>query len=303
MSVRYILYNPEACSGCGKEKAEELKNVLPGEKLVFLDIRTVSYPALFEEMRPEDHLILSGGDGTVNRFINDTCRLQRPENIEYFPGGSGNDFWRDLDGNQAAGPVPVGRWMKELPVVTVAGKDYQFLNAVGFGIDGYCCEVGDQQRARNKKSINYTGIAIKGLLFHFRRVGATVWVDGQSRHFDRAWMAPTMYGRYYGGGMMPAPAQRRDRADGKLSLAVVHSGGRLRTLLMFPGIFSGTHIKHKDMVDVLEGHHIRVCFDRPCALQIDGETFLNVTEYEARSAACLGRTPEREAAAMAGCEN
>ena len=34
------------------------------------------------------------------------------------------------------------------------------------------------------------------------------------------------------------------------------------------------------MVDVLTGHHIRVEFDRPTPLQIDGETIPDVTFYE-----------------------
>jgi hypothetical protein len=38
------------------------------------------------------------------------------------------------------------------------------------------------------------------------------------------------------------------------------------------------------MVDIYEGKEITVKFDHPCALQIDGETILGVTEYTVRSA-------------------
>ena len=31
-------------------------------------------------------------------------------------------------------------------------------------------------------------------------------------------------------------------------------------------------MKHTEMVEILTGHDIEVRFDRPCALQIDGET-------------------------------
>lgn len=37
------------------------------------------------------------------------------------------------------------------------------------------------------------------------------------------------------------------------------------------------------MVDVIKGEHITVEFDRPTPLQIDGETFLDVTRYEVYS--------------------
>ena len=60
-----------------------------------------------------------------------------------------------------------------------------------------------------------------------------------------------------------------------------HGSGTLRTLTIFPSIFKGEHIKHTKYVEVLTGKNITVRFDRPTPLQIDGETFLNVTEYSA----------------------
>lgn len=66
---------------------------------------------------------------------------------------------------------------------------------------------------------------------------------------------------------------------------VFHSSGKLKTLMIFPSIFSGTHICHKDVVEVRSGQDITVRFDRPTALQIDGETILNVTEYQVRAGA------------------
>ena len=51
--------------------------------------------------------------------------------------------------------------------------------------------------------------------------------------------------------------------------------------MVFPSIFKGEHVKHKDMVEVLSGRTIKVEFDKPTALQIDGETILGVTSYTA----------------------
>ena len=76
-----------------------------------------------------------------------------------------------------------------LPTVIVNEKEYKFINGVGFGIDGYCCEVGDEQRAKSDKPVNYTSIAIKGLLFHFKPVNATVTYDGKSRTFPKVWLS------------------------------------------------------------------------------------------------------------------
>ena len=91
-----------------------------------------------------------------------------------------------------------------------------------------------------------------------------------------------MNGRFYGGGMMAAPAQNRLREDGKLSFVTLYKTGKIRTLMIFPSIFKGEHVKNK-YVDVIEGRDITVKFERPTALQIDGETVSGVTEYRAVS--------------------
>jgi len=155
-----------------------------------------------------------------------------------------------------------------------------FINNMGFGIDGYCCEVADQIKEKEpNKEINYAGIAIKGLLFHFKSCHASVSVDGKDYEFDNVWIAPTMKGRFYGGGMNMAPAQ--DRNSDKLSLVIYRSKSTLKALMQFPSIFKGEHVKNTDMVTILTGNKIKVKFSRPCAAQIDGETVLNVSEYEA----------------------
>lgn len=129
----------------------------------------------------------------------------------------------------------------------------------------------------------YTAIAINGLLFHYKPTNAVVTVDGETHTYHHVWLAPTMNGRYYGGGMMPTPAQRRLNPDGTISTMVMYGKGKLKTLTVFPSIFKGEHIRHNEMVEVLTGHHIRVEFDRPTPLQIDGETIPNVTSYEVSS--------------------
>lgn len=156
-----------------------------------------------------------------------------------------------------------------------------FLNGIGFGLDGYCCEVGDQLREKNKRP-NYTAIAIKGLLHDYKPTCATVTVDGVMHRYDRTWIAATMHGRFYGGGMMPAPEQKRSglvEADGQVSFVTIHGAGRPRTLCATPSLFTGTHLKYKSMAEVIRGSSITVTFDRPTALQIDGETILNVQSY------------------------
>lgn len=278
--MRYVLYNPLAGNGQGQERALKVKEIFPDEQCSFIDISTITdYKALFASINDGDSLIISGGDGTLNRFINNTEGLDMPFPILYYPVGSGNDFARDVVPEDYS-PFPVNEYIKDLPIVEVNGKKYRFINGVGYGIDGYCCEVGDKLRGQSDKPINYTSIAIKGLLFHYRPCGATITVDGVKHKYKKVWLAPTMHGKYYGGGMIPTPGQSRKEKE-SLSVMVMYGKGKIKTLMAFPGIFKGEHVKHKDMVEVLSGKRITVEFDKPQSLQIDGETILGVTSYTA----------------------
>lgn len=291
-----VLLNPLA--GCGDRESvrKKLAELLPADELTFDDATEIAdLQGYLDGLGESTRIILAGGDGTLNRFVNtvDCDNLKRP--VYLYAAGCGNDFYNDLceniaeyypgaevDGkslSRTSTLFKINHLIKNLPSVTVNGIDYKFVNGVGYGIDGYCCEVGDKLKADGKK-VNYTSIAVKGLLFHFKPRNAVVTVDGVTAEYKGVWIAPTMHGRFYGGGMIPTPAQ--NRSGDKLSLCLMYGKGRLSTLMAFPSIFKGEHVKKENMVKILEGREITVKFDEPCAIQIDGETILDVKEYTAR---------------------
>ena len=279
----YVLFNPLSANGNGREKVNALAEKLTDADLEYVDITQVEdVRALFAEIPSDATVILCGGDGTINCFVNEMRGVEINHKILYYPCGSGNDFAREVQGESEF--IELNEYIQNLPVVTVKDKEYLFINGVGYGIDGYCCEVGDQIRAEfpNKK-INYAGIAIKGLLFHYKPTKATVTVDGETHEFEKVWIAPTMKGWYYGGGMKPAPVQDRKDADGKVSLMLFHGTGKFKTLCIFPSLFKGTHVKHTKHISIFTGKEITVKFDEPRALQVDGETVLDVMEYTVKA--------------------
>lgn len=281
----HVLYNPRAGNGNGEAEARKLDDLLKNDTLIYRDITTLeSYADFFGKLDLAESVILAGGDGTINRFLNATQELEIPNDILYYAVGSGNDFLHDVGKERGSAPFSIKEYLKDLPTVTVKGKRYRFLNGIGYGIDGYCCEAGDRQREKSSKPVNYTAIAIKGLLFHYKPVNAEVTVDGKKYSFKKVWLAPTMNGRYYGGGMKVAPDQDRLNKEKTVSLSMYYGAGKLKALMVFPSIFKGEHIKHTEMTKVISGHEITVKFDKPTALQIDGETILAVTEYSVSAA-------------------
>lgn len=225
-----------------------------------------------------DIIYLVGGDGTLQRFTNAVYGLELPK-VYYCAGGTGNDFVNDVGKDKLVdGMILVNEYIKNLPVVTVNDKSFHFINGVGYGIDGMCCEIADEQREKSSKPINYTMIAIKQLLFQYKRRDAEVTVDGVTHYFKNVWVCPTMNGRYIGGGMKIAPDQDRLNEERTVSVIVANGWSRLRMLMVFPKIFEGTHVK-SPIVKVFTGKEISVKFTKPCAIQVDGETTKNVLSY------------------------
>ena len=281
MGKNYVLYNPFADNGKGELNSRKVKEYLKGE-IEFTDMSKVSnYQDLFRKFAPDDRLIICGGDGTLIRFVN-ACDDMIPDNEVYlFPVGTGNDFLLDIGYKDGKGPVLINKFLSDLPWVEVKGKKYYFIDNVACGIDGWVCEIADQKKGRNPgANINYTTIAISGLLGKYKPCNARVTVDGQTMDYRRVWMAPSMNGRYFGGGMMVTPYQDRLSADRTLTLMMFTGSNRLKTAVTFPQIFSGKHVNSPHTVFV-KGHDIVVEFDEPRAVQIDGETILGVTRYHA----------------------
>jgi diacylglycerol kinase family enzyme len=285
MKEALVLFNPKAGNTAAfEERRAKLVEHLGERESRFINVAEVeSYEELFAGIDENTEVYLLGGDGTLNHFVNDIANITVKCDVYYFAAGTGNDFLNDVAGGKADEPVLINEYIKDLPTVTVNGKSYRFINGIGYGIDGYCCEVGDMMKLKSPKPVNYTSIAIKGLLFHHKPTSATVIVDGEEFHYDKVWIAPTMKGRFYGGGMIPTPNQDRLDPEEKVSVCIMHGSGKIRTLMVFPSIFKGQHVKHEKIVSIHTGHSVTVRFDRPTALQIDGETVKGVSEYSVES--------------------
>ena len=289
MVTAYVLFNPLAGNGRSDDVSSALKEFIT-DPIDFCDITDSElYKEKLASLSDGDYVILCGGDGTLNRFVNSIAGMKINNDILYYPVGSGNDFARDVGKARGDKPFSIKQYIDALPSVTVNGNEYKFVNGVGYGIDGYCCEVGDRMRAESDKPINYTAIAIKGLLFHYKPKNAKVTVDGVVRNYKKVWIAPTMFGRYYGGGMFPTLCQTRTENKDTLATLIFHGSSKLKTLMIFPSLFKGEHVKYTKNVEILTGKEITVEYDSPAPLQIDGETILGVTSYTAR--ACV-KEPE-----------
>ncbi len=279
----YILFNPLASGGKCIDYVNKIELPENSQTVIYDITKIESYTRFIEKLSSDDKIVICGGDGTLNRFINSIDGLDLCNEVLYLAAGSGNDFLNDLGLKLNNQPIRITEYIKNPPKVYIGDKSYCFINGIGYGIDGYCCKEVNRLKSLSKKA-SYTIIALKGFLYAYKPTNATVIVDGKKYHYKKVWLTPTMKGKFFGGGMMIAPDQDRNNDDGTLTVVIAHNLSKLKILALFPTIFKGNHIKYKKNVDIHKGRNISVKFDIPTAMQIDGETVLGVKEYNVKTA-------------------
>ncbi len=278
--MNYILYNPKS-----NNENNDLNIIHGAEKLEDIGVKKICWLGLdvaefCKNLTEDDRVMICGGDGTLHYFANNTYDFDIPCPVYALRSGTGNDFLNDLGQTDNENLIDIRPYIKNLPEVEVNGEKRRFINGVGLGIDGRVCVEVENAKKKTNKKVSYTPVALKLLAYDFKRPDAKVTVDGVTHEYKKIWMAGTMKGRYFGGGMMVAPQQ--DRESGKVSIMAMHGCTRVKTLGVFLKVFKGTHVKHKEMIDIFEGYEIEVEFATPSDMQIDGETVLGVTKYVVR---------------------
>lgn len=281
--MTYILYNPLANGGHGREGLDTVQTALAAESPQVNDITTLDTASFLRGLSADDRVVLCGGDGTANRLVNDLAGEIPAVPIEVWRFGTGNDFLRDITDNAAAKTAPQAVSLSEhlgnLPVAQAGGRTIRYLNGCSVGVDAMVCHMLNRARA-NGGNGGYVSLALKAIFREYRPVSGRVTVNGVTHEYEKLWMAASMNGRYQGGGMKFAPEQ--DRRSKLLTCMVWHGTSPLGTLLHFPAVIGGTHAKYAAYCDFFTGSEISVEVDEAVPLQFDGETIDSVTGYIAR---------------------
>ena len=202
----------------------------------------------------ERMVVAVGGDGTASEVVDGLAgagRVVEPEVLfGCIPHGTGGDLRRSLGWpglpEEAARALAVGVTVTcDLGFVTYTAHDgstqqRHFVNVSSFGVSG--CVVRELQRGGRLfgGKLAYTLASAKAL-FGYRDQPVRWRADGGEWVEDRITAMAICNGRFFGAGMMVAPAARMD--DGLLDLTVWKGLGFGDFITKQRMLYDGTHVK------------------------------------------------------------
>ncbi len=255
-----LLYNSFSGNGKGKQLAEKMKASLLSRGLAF-DAFENQWPA---DLNIYSEVLLFGGDGTLNYFVNRYGVLSLP--LTLFPGGTGNDVhWKlfgDLDAEKQIHTWP--QFKTKAIDVGVCNSEY-FVNMVGIGFDG---EVLKKMKAIRwiGGHLGYLSVVIR-LIFSFVENNLTLSWDNHQKS-QPCLLCQISNSSRTGGGFMVAPHAKID--DGLLNLTFCGAKSVLGRLLFLPKVERGKHLAVKG-VETYPITRVRIEAAGPIPYQLDGE--------------------------------
>ena len=283
MATYHIIYNRLSHSNTGELEAHMLDEIMSGENLKYWNVHDINdYHEFFRNIPADDKIIVAGGDGSLNRFINDTDYCNVPQEVYFFPAGSGNDFARDIGKKKHCEPFEVRRYISNLPEATVNGKKQRFFNSISIGLDATVCLEANRLKTLGKKNVNYALLAVKCILTKYKFCDAVVTDSEGNRHeFKDVLLAITTKGRFFGGGVKISPFQDRNDPDEILTFIIAHDLPAWKALIVFASIVVEKHFCFKKHETVMKGKEFTVEFSQPTPIQLDGESTEGQTGYHA----------------------
>ena len=183
-----------------------------------------------------DQVWITGGDGTVNYFVNQYNDIKIPLCI--FNGGTGNDFYALLYGKTTT-EAQVNHVLQSTPKPIDAGKcnEKYFLNGVGIGFDG---AVAKSLQGVNKfgGKTSFMLSVLKHILFYKEQLYTIT--SAEKTMEGKFMMISIANGTRYGGGFFVAPLAKAD--DGLFDTILVKPLSLFKRLRYLPVIEKGKHL-------------------------------------------------------------
>ncbi len=281
-----VILNPHAGGGKGAHDQSNIERLLKQSE-IFFHLSISQYPGHAIELTRNlvhdgaTHLIVAGGDGTLNEVVNGIFLAghqgQGEITLGMLPVGTGND-WIKTFGipdhyQKAIDIIKESKTVKQDVGEITCLMDGQttkryFANIAGFGFDALV--------AKNANILKFKGITgirvyIQSLLsgyLNYKSRNTKIVIDGTDLEVN-LFSASIGIGKFNGGGMMQVPEANPLR--GLFHITVIRKIGIWGIITNFKGLYSGEFI-HDRRVSTHSGREIQITSDVTLPGEVDGET-------------------------------
>ena len=234
-----------------------------------------------------DLIVSVGGDGTLNEVVNgffdeqgvsaaDRCALG------IVPRGTGGDFRKTFgfstDLQQAVDrlktcnttAIDVGL----MDALDLEGKPVRryFVNILSFGMSGLVDHLCNTTTKALGGKASFLMATVRAL-WQWKNARVRITLDHDTVIEPTIQTAAIANGRFFGGGMMMAPAA--DIADGVFDVVIMEDFSRLETVLRGAAVYKGEHVNDPKVSSYRASHITAEAADPdgpPVRLDMDGET-------------------------------
>lgn len=255
-----IVYNPLAGVGKAVGLAEKAARYFEAEKVEFT-LYTEQWPDQFPGY---SDIMIVGGDGTLNYFINHYPDIKTP--LFILNGGTGNDFHRMLYGKKS---------FKQLMQIILTGNiqsndlgkcnERYFINGIGIGFEGAVTKaLLGKKKWLGKMSFLVT---ILKTIISYQCQSYEIRYDQQTIPGQKL-MISICNGRWVGGGYFIAPPAKAD--DGMFEIVLAEPLSSLQMLRWLPVIEKGKHLG-LEFITHFQSKHLEIESNQPMLSHLDGE--------------------------------
>ncbi len=281
-----VIVNPNAGRRKGSRDWLKIRSLLVKHNFEFSEVLT-ERPGHAIEISKDyieagyKHIIVVGGDGTLNEVINGLFRQTKYPTTEVTFGmisiGTGNDWGRMLkipvDYEEAILIIKECKtFIQDAGIVSYRSNENNveryFVNIAGLGFDAIVTKKANRLKERGKGGPFLYFATIFSSLLNYRYVNAVINVDGINYN-NKIFSMNVGIGKYNGGGMMQVPGAIAD--DGLFDLTVIKKISKPDIIMSLRKLYNGRIVRHPK-VETYTGKSISINSDTKILLETDGES-------------------------------
>jgi YegS/Rv2252/BmrU family lipid kinase len=252
-----VIVNPKSQGGkLGKrwtDVAETLGRAFPFDEVMTQGVGDATRLAREALQAGAERIVAIGGDGTVNEVVNGFFVEGKPiapeATLGLIPYGTGGDFRRTIgvpmDIAEAAAVIAAGHRKKidvgKLGFIDLEGKPAtrMFANIASFGVSGVVDRLVNQSGKKLGGKLSFMFASVRAT-WSYKNQRVQLVLDDKDRVEININTVAVANGKYFGGGMMVAPAAELD--DGTFEVVSLGDLGMGEVLTMSRKIYKGEHL-------------------------------------------------------------